>query len=611
MFVTNHGKVNPMKFQINNSSTLASSMFRLWEHISKKRRWQLVILLLLIILASFAEMLSIGAVLPFLGVLTNPESVYRQPFLQPVITFLEIKTPKDLLFPIALLFGFTIVFANLTRFMLLWANTRLSFGVGFDLGLRAYQRALYQPYSYHVSNNSSNIIATIGKATNIVMSTLLPILNILSSVIMLLGVLVMLVLINPYVAFAIFGGVGLIYILIIKYANARLMRSSQTVSTQVAKSSKLLHEGLGGIRDILIDGNQEVFCKLYASADLPARYSAGTNALISASPHYGIESLAMLLIISISYILATQDGGIIAAIPTLGALALGAQRLMPILQKIYASWADIKGSEASLLESLDLLDKPMPNYAGKVIPKVSFERHLRLDNISFKYDSNETLVLKGISLVIKKGEKVGFIGKTGCGKSTLLDVLMGLLQPIDGSILIDDVSMDVDNARGWQAHLAHVPQAIFLADISVKENIAFGVPSGEIDFERVKMCAQKAQIAQYIEKWPQGYETQVGERGVRLSGGQRQRIGLARALYKNADVIILDEATSALDGETEDLVMEEVNGLRSVDGSDLTILMIAHRLSTLKSCNKIVLIEDGRIKSVGSYAELIGSPRQT
>jgi ATP-binding cassette subfamily B protein len=259
------------------------------------------------------------------------------------------------------------------------------------------------------------------------------------------------------------------------------------------------------------------------------------------------------------------------------------------------------GGTSSLRDTLELLDQPLPDYINQKNLHLSFNQEIALQGLKFRYSPHTPYVLNNINLVIKKGSRVGFIGTTGSGKSTLLDIMMGLLQPTEGFLKIDHNVIDGVNHRGWQERIAHVPQAIFLADTSVEENIAFGIPSDQIDQSRVRRAAQQAQIADIIESWPSGYQTFVGERGIRLSGGQRQRIGIARALYKQADVIIFDEATSALDGETEDAVMQAIEGL----GKDLTILIIAHRLTTLKSCTQIVELSLGEITRVGSYQNII------
>ena len=310
----------------------------------------------------------------------------------------------------------------------------------------------------------------------------------------------------------------------------------------------------------------------------------------------------MILIATLAYSLAQQPDGIAKAIPILGGLALGAQRLLPVLQQIYSSWSAILAGPASLQDALELLDQPLPSYANQpCIQPLIFNHHISFKQLGFRYDLKMPYVLKQISFSIAKGSRVGFIGRTGSGKSTLLDIVMGLLQPTDGTIEIDGQIITPANQRNWQAHIAHVPQAIFLADSTIEENIAFGVPKDQINHLRVRQAAQQAQIADSIESWPKQYQTFVGERGIRLSGGQRQRIGIARALYKRADVIIFDEATSALDSETEQAVMEAIEGL----SKDLTLLIIAHRLTTVKNCTQIVELSNGNIKRVGSYQDIV------
>jgi ATP-binding cassette subfamily B protein len=271
------------------------------------------------------------------------------------------------------------------------------------------------------------------------------------------------------------------------------------------------------------------------------------------------------------------------------------------LQQAYSAWSSINGRKASLMDVLDLLDQALPEYANAppAIP-LPFENSIVFDQLSFRYNLQTQYVLQDINLTISKGSRIGFIGTTGSGKSTLLDMVMGLLQPTDGVLQVDGVAITSANNRAWQAHIAHVPQAIFLADGTIEENIAFGVPPEQICPERVRQAAEQAQIARSIEGWPNQYRTLVGERGVRLSGGQRQRIGIARALYKRADVIVFDEATSALDSETEHAVMHAIESL----SKDLTLLIIAHRISTLKNCTQIVELSEGLVKQVCSYHQI-------
>lgn len=556
------------------------------------------------LLASLAEILSIGTVLPFLGVLTAPERVFAHPAAQPLIQALELTEPRQLLLPLTIGFGAAALTAGAIRLLLLWASTRISFAVGADLGMSIYRRTLYQPYAVHVARNSSEVISGIsGKANSIIYNAVLPALTIVSSGVMLLIILATLLIVEPFIALVAFGGFGLIYTLIISLTRKKLLADSQCMAKESVQVIKALQEGLGGIRDVLIDGSQDAYCKVFQKADLSLRRAQGSSAFISTSPRYAVEALGMLLIIALAYTLANETDGIGRAIPILGGLALAALRLLPVLQQAYGSWTSIRSGQSSLQDTIELLDQPLPAYAAQPTTQaLSFKHSISLNNLGFRYTQQTPYVLKKIDLTIEKGSRVGFIGATGSGKSTLLDILMGLLRPTDGSLEIDGQVVTPSNGRAWQARIAHVPQSIYLSDSTIAENIAFGLPREQIDGDRLRQVAQKAQISDTIEAWAEQYDTVVGERGVRLSGGQRQRIGIARALYKNADVVILDEATSALDNETESEVMRAIEGL----GDDLTVIIVAHRVTTLRNCTKIIELRHGSITRIGSYEEIVG-----
>jgi ATP-binding cassette, subfamily B, bacterial PglK len=569
---------------------------RLWNHLSSRRRRQLILLLPLMIIASILEVVSLAAVLPFLGVLTAPEQIFQHVYAQPLISALALTESIQLILPITILFMVAVLMAGIVRLLLLYVVTRLSHAIGADLSVNIYRRTLYQPYAIHVARNSSKVINGIITKTNTVINYILtPVLVLISSTVMLIGIVAALFVINIDVALSASIGFGLLYWLVIYYTKNHLKNNSQIIADQSTQMLQSLQEGLGGIRDVLIDGTQKIYCQLYRNADLLLRRASGSTQFISGSPRYVMETIGMVLIAGLAYMLTQQQSGIATAIPILGALALGAQRLLPALQQAYSSYSLIKGSESSLEDVLDLLDQSLPEYLNQPTPKPNqFNKEIKLTNLSFRYTKESPWILKNINLSLKKGSHVGFIGSTGSGKSTLLDIIMGLLSATEGSLIIDQQSINDESLRSWQMHIAHVPQNIHLSDSSIEENIAFGIPKDKIDRQRVKIAAQQAQISQLIEQWQEGYQTFVGERGVRLSGGQRQRIGIARALYKKANVLIFDEATSALDNETEREVMEAVKGL---DG-DITVLIIAHRLSTLKDCDKVVKLDNNTLSIV-------------
>jgi ABC-type bacteriocin/lantibiotic exporter with double-glycine peptidase domain len=555
------------------------------------------------ILASFAEAVSIGAVLPFLAALTAPESVFSHPLSQPLIHALNLAEPKQIVLPLAIAFALVALLSGAIRLLLMWAQTRLGHAVGADLSVDIYERTLYQPYAVHVARNSSEIIAGITTKTNVVVhQVVLPALAIVSSSLLLLAILSVLLLIDPLIACAAFVGFGVVYSLVIFFTTKRLLSDGQRISREQNQIIKALQEGLGGIRNVIIDGTQAAYCNVYRHSDLPLRRATANVQIISSSPRFVIEAFGMVLISALAYAMVGRPGGIASAVPVLGALAIGAQRLLPLLQQAYFSVTSMLGAQASLSAALDLLDQPLPEHANAPpAAHIAFKKKITLHQVAFRYTSDTPWVLRGIDFDIPKGSRIGFMGTTGSGKTTLLDLVMGLLHPVTGQLEVDGVVINVKNNRAWQSHIAHVPQAIFLADATIAENIAFGVPRDQIDYDRVRQAARKARIAQDIDSWSRRYSTVVGERGVRLSGGQRQRIGIARALYKDADVIVFDEATSALDIETESAVMEAIENL----GKEVTVLIVAHRLKTLRNCSRVVHLSDGRIKLVGSYLDVV------
>jgi len=575
-----------------------------WDHIPKRRKRQLLALIFLTIIVSVAEIISIGAVLPFLGALTAPDKILDIQFLHPLFDKLDIIEPSELLFPMTLIFIIAAILSGIMRLILLWTQTRFGFAIGADISICVYRHSLYLPYSSHVSKNSSEFISGITNKTNMVVTqVILPILLIISASIILIAIFIALLFIDPLVAIIATLGFASTYGFVLFLTKKRLLTDSDNISKKSNLLIKSLQEGFGGIRDVLIDGTQEVYCKIFREVDLPLRKAQASITIIGQTPRFIVEAFGITILALLAYYLSLRSEGISNAIPVLGVFALAAQRLLPILQQLYASWTSILGCSSLLKDILFYLNQGLPEYSSLPPPSlIKFDNYIKLENLDFRYSPDGPSILKGFSCKINKGEKVGLIGTTGSGKSTLIDIIMGLLIPKDGQLYIDNQLITAKNYRSWQLHISHVPQNIFLADTTILENIAFGVPLVEIDHELVYECAKKAQISQTIESWSLKYNTLVGERGVRLSGGQRQRIGIARALYKQTDVIIFDEATSALDNKTELKVIDSIFNLNP----DITILIIAHRLTTLKKCTQVIELEEGKILRSGSYKEIVG-----
>lgn len=568
---------------------LNESLLLLWGHISRKRKKQILMLVILILLGSFAEIISIGLVVPFLGVISSPERIFNHPYAKPLINLLSISKPNEMLFSIILIFMTVILIAGALRILILFVNNRLSFAVGSDLSIEIYHRILYQPFNVHMGRNSSELINLITKVNDVIDRILSPVVFMFTNSIMLFIISIAIFMMNPIVAISCFGGFGLIYFFINQVTKKKINQHSYIISNNSKQLIKCLQEGLGGIRDVLIDGSQETFIEIYKRSDVTLRCSQGNNQFIAQCPRFGIETLGMLLIAGLAYILSAKSGEVNNALPILATFAFAAQRLLPLMQTVYQNQSTIKSHQQILFDLVRLLEEPILRYSSKEKEKkLDFNKIIKFNGVSFKHQPNSNWILRNINLSVKKGSVVGFVGKTGSGKTTLLDILMGLQKPTTGYLSVDNIKVNKKNMRSWQKHIAHVPQSVYLSDATIQENIAFGISPDKIDFKLVRESAKRAQIDTTIMKWPDQYKTMVGERGVRLSGGQCQRIGIARALYKKADVIIFDEATSALDNKTEEDLNQSIKEL----SKEITIFIVAHRLSSLKNCNVVYDVSD-------------------
>ncbi|MDB4638750.1 ABC transporter ATP-binding protein/permease, partial [bacterium] len=402
------------------------------------------------------------------------------------------------------------------------------------------------------------------------------------------------------------GLFGIAYGLVAFTSRRQLQKNGERIASAQNQRLQAIQEGLGAIRDVLLDGSQNSYVEIYRLSDRPQRLLENRNQFLSVFPRYAFEALSLVAIAILGGLLVLERGSGADVIPLLGALAFGAQRLLPSLQQIYSGWAVLKVANPNLNAVNSMLNQYMP-YHLRDSPRLDFKNSIRLQGIEFQYTSDLPKILDGLDLEIRRGERIGLVGSTGSGKSTLVDLLMGLLHPTSGSLMVDGVDLHeaehVDRLVGWRASVAHVPQSIYLSDASIAENIAFGIPKHAIDMARVKRAAEQAQIAGFIDSNSCGYDAFVGERGIRLSGGQRQRIGIARALYKQASVIVFDEATSALDADTEKAVMEAVEAL----SRDLTLVMIAHRLSTVQRCDRVIRLAKGSICADGPPQKVLSN----
>jgi ATP-binding cassette subfamily B protein len=590
-------KVDPREAK---AGRVIEAIGRLFAQLSPRRRNQALRIWLFMLVGAFAEMLSIGALLPFLTLLAVPERMQRYPLFVEAVGMLGLSR-VGLLPAATAIFVTAAIACTVIRLALLRASQRFVFAVGHDLGMKLYDHLLHQSYIYHTLHNSAEVQAGIQKVNNITNLFLQPLMQGVISLTVMVFIVAALAWADPVLAAVAMGGFGGVYVVISFTVRRVLQRNSGRLAALATQRIQAIQEGMGAIRDVLISRAQPLYLAKFGQLDQSFRDGQSVTTLLANAPRYLVEGMGLLLIAVLAVTMARAPGGLLAALPTLGALAVGAQRLMPLLQQAYFGWSQMMTNYVNLTNVLDVLDQPVER-PDRSAPPLPFARAIAFERVTFAYGTGKP-ALRDVSLTIARGTRIGLVGRTGSGKSTLLDLVMGLLQPQAGAVLIDGRPLtDPQDRFRWQANISHVPQAIFLADDTITANIAFGEETAAIDMARVRAAAEAAQASEFIAALPEGYDSSVGEQGMRLSGGQRQRIGLARALYARRPLLVLDEATSALDAATEDAVMASIRRL----DPDLTILIVAHRVSTLRHCAEIFRVDGGKIVAQGSFAEVIG-----
>jgi ATP-binding cassette, subfamily B, bacterial PglK len=572
------------------AENLSQALKIFFKALSPRCRRQGLFTLLLMLVGAGAEMLGISAVLVFLTVVTNPERLTSSRAWQVGQSFLHLEGSPILIATVA--FILVMIVSGVIRLALIWAVNSIVVNAGLDFTAQAFEKVTRQKYNFYLNTGSDLIVSRMEKVHHSNNILQFGAQGFVSGVVALL-IIIFLLTLNTSIALTL--GIVLVgsYLGITILTRSILGRNSELLAAAHAERVKRIQEGVGGIRDILIDRSQGVFQADFEHCCDRIRRPQALNSVIPNAPRIVVEVIGMVGIAALALFLSARSGSLTAALPMLGGLAIGAQRLLPLLQQAYFGLSSFFANRQAVLEVAGML--AMTDHLTKADPgeRRDLVSDIRFDAVSFAY-VDELYVLRDVSFAIRKGERIGIIGTTGSGKSTLTDLLLGLLEPTNGRIMIDDAPLDPASLASWQAQVAHVPQAIYLSDDTLIGNIAFGVPRDGVDMALVESSARAAGIHDFIVGLPEQYQTRCGERGVRLSGGQRQRIGIARALYKRATVLVLDEATSALDNVTEKAVMQSISEL----SSDITIIMIAHRLTSLAECGRILQIESGHVTEV-------------
>lgn len=566
----------------NGAGGALRQLFGLVPARSRRAFWSVFALMLA---GALAEVVTIGAVLPLLTLLTRPETAGGIPWLAGL-------APRDPAAAAAFLAAAAIL-AGALRLRLSWTTQRFAFGLGHDISVEIQRKVLAQPYSWHVAHSSREILASLEKAQLIGSAVALQAVQAMSGAVIALFIAAALIVIDPLVAGLSAALLGLVYAAVWAVAHRRLARHAQVVSSAYGERIGIVQESLGGIRDVILDEAQPLYLDAFRRIDGQLSRARAAAGFIATAPRFAVEAAGIALVAGAALLLSRGEGGFAAALPVLGALALGAQRLLPLVQQVYQGWSSIRAHRKVTEDIVELLRLPAEQAEeGEDAVPLPLEREIRLEGVGLSYPGRGEPALSGIDLVIPRGARVAIVGPTGSGKSTLADLLMGLLEPGEGRIIVDGAVLQGRRRRAWRRSIAHVPQAIFLADGSIERNIAFGCAAESIDRARVADAAARAQLADFVATLPEGYQTRVGERGVQLSGGQRQRVGIARAIYKKAPVLVFDEATNALDDATEAAVVAALDGLAD---AGLTVIVIAHRASAIARCDLVVRLENGRL----------------
>ncbi len=571
----------------------------------RRRAIQVFVLMLLMALV---EALGIVSIMPFVAVLANAEIVTKNYYLSAVYNYFGFTNPD--IFLIFLGLGTLSVFLTglVLKAATVYASLRYTNMRTHSLTCRLLAAYLRQPYAFFLGRNTADlgktVLSEVGRVTN---GVLLPMLRVLSGMVVAITILFMLVWIEPFLSLAVAVVLGGAFAIV--YLSTR--RLLHVIGKERVKANELrfvlANEALNGVKELRLMGRVDAYlARFWRPSERYARHQA-TSKTIGELPQFGIQAIVFGGALFSVLFLTAQRGGLDEALPYISLYALAGYRLMPAFQVVFNNLTRIRFALPTLeLLHNDLTDKEDQALLDGEQRDVSQRLNgtIRLNGVTYQYPGMERSAVRDLNLEISRGTSVAFVGSTGAGKSTVVDLILGLLQPTQGQIVVDDQQLRGASLRNWQMNIGYVPQATYLADDSVAANIAFGIPYKKIDKSAVERAARAAQIHEFVvADLADGYDTIVGERGIRLSGGQRQRLAIARALYHDPEVVVFDEATSALDNATEAVVMEAIEALRGAK----TVIIIAHRFSTIEQCDHIFLLKDGELLADGTYGGLLES----
>jgi len=581
----------------------------LFSLLSPVQRRQFYILQVLVVLMSFAEIAGVASIGFFMALIGNPELLYQDTFLGELYQQSALTNPYDFIVRAGIASLFVLTLNAFFSIFTLWQLARYARKVGVELGDRLFNYYMHQPWLFHASGSSAVLTKNVVTDTAVITDLIIqPLLAMNAKIVLALFLSVPIVIYSPSIALIGLSIFSSAYALLYRHVKIKLLKNGQTIEQATEQRFTLMSEGFGSIKDTLLLGRQQSFTNRFRSNGDKFANSQISNTTLGQSPRFIMEVIALgSIIMLVLSLVKTYEGDLGAVLPALSLYALAGFKILPAFQQIYHSLTCVRSgipAFEAIKDDLYASKKNHDSVSDQIIRSndhLGIKNSIILENVTFTYPSKDTPSLNQLDLEIPSNKVIGIVGATGSGKSTLIDLILGLIEPDEGSLIVDGSPINNANKREWQNTLGFVPQSIFLSNNSIKENIAFGLPLEEIDEERIDTVIKLAHLDGMVSELPDGLNTRVGERGVQLSGGQRQRIGIARALYNDADVLVLDEATSALDGITEKIIMDAIHEF----SGNKTIIMIAHRFSTVQKCDIIYMMGHGRIIDQGTYDELL------
>ncbi|MEM1143182.1 MAG: ABC transporter ATP-binding protein [Pseudomonadota bacterium] len=582
---------------------------KLYALLDPYYRSRFVLILLLMVITAFFQAVGVAAVMPFLSVLADPEMIERVSTLAFLFDAFDFESRRSFLYFLGVAAFIVFTIGTALAAMSQWVVTRFSQMQQYQLSRRLMGDYLRRPYTFFLQRNSNDLAKTVLQESGLAVSgALLPAMRLIGFILLTLSIIALLVIVNPVLALSVACAISLSYAAVYFLSRSWLTRIGKDRIDANRKRFTAAAEAFAGAKEIRLLGREAQYLERYREPSHRIARHQANSALLKGLPQYAMEALAFGGVLLVCLYLMSDEAGIGSALPLIGLYGLAGKQLIPAVNKIFSSFADIKFNMASVDAVLSDLTsasqkRALPSAADRSNPVVP-KQEISVRDLTYRYPGADQEALNRISLRVAAKTTVGLVGSSGAGKSTLLDLLLGLLEPSEGGIYVDEQRLDESIVSRWQATIGYVPQHIFLADQSVAANIALGEPAAEIDLEAVHKASRLANLHEFVtQDLPDSYDTIIGERGVRLSGGQRQRIGIARALYRNPSVLVFDEATSALDNETERSVMQAIRNL----SGDKTIFLVAHRLSTVRDCDEIFVLHNGIVSEHGTWDELLAA----